>query len=205
MAEYSLYWCPQTRASRAVWMLEEAGADYEKILIDIRNEEARADADFRAASPMGKVPALRHGDAHMTDSAAICLYVAEQFPEAGLAPAIDDPKRAQYLQWMIFGPGYIEPGMAEAFGSTKPNRVSHGWGDFPSMIEMLRGGLKEGPWLLGEQFSAADIMVGSGVVFMRMFGILPEHEDLNAYADRCLARPAYARAMAMDAEALSES
>lgn len=205
MSDIVLYWCPQTRASRAVWMLEEAGAAYQLERIDIRSDEAKSDAAFRQASPMGKVPALRHGEVTVTDSAAICMYVAEQFPESGLAPPVGDPKRGAYLQWMVFGPGFIEPAMAEAFGSTKPNRVSHGWGDFPSVIDMLRVGLAKGPWVLGDSFSAADVMLGSSVQFMRMFGILPDDDVLNAYVDRCLERPAYTKALAMDAEATDGS
>ena len=201
MSDLSLYWCPQTRASRAVWMLEEAGATYSLIEIDVQSDEAKADPQFRAASPMGKVPALRDGDVTLTDSAAICMYVADKFPEAGLAPELTDPDRASYYQWMVFTPGCIEPGMAEAFGSTKPNKVSHGWGDFPAVIEMLTGGLKGKKWILGDTFTAADVMLGSSVQFMRMFGVLPENDVLTKYADRCLERPAYQKALKLDAEA----
>lgn len=199
MSEMILYWCPQTRASRAVWMLEEAGAKYRLEEIDVRSDEAKSDPVFRAASPMGKVPALRHGDVTITDSAAICMYLAEQFPDAGLCPKAGDPARAAYFQWMVFAPGCIEPGMAEAFGSTKPNKISHGWGDFPSVMKMLTDALCNRTWILGERFSAADVMLGSSVQFMRMFGILPDEPILLDYADRCLARPAYAKALALDA------
>lgn len=196
-----LYWCPRTRASRALWMLEEAGAAYELVHVDIRDPEPKTDPDFCAASPMGKVPALVDGDAKLSDSAAICLYLADRFPASGLAPAPDDPLRARYLYWMVFTPGVIEPAMAEKFGGWEPNRLSHGWGDYDSMIETLEAGLSPGPWLLGERFSAADVMVGSSVHFMQLFGILPDRAALTAYAERCLARPAYRKALARDEEA----
>lgn len=201
MTNLVFYWCPQTRATRIAWLLGELDIAHERVLIDIRDETARADPAFRAASPLGKVPAIRHGAVTVADSAAICLYLADMFPDARLAPPPGTPSRAAYYQWMVFAPGVIEPAMVERFGSMAPNRAVYGWGDFDSMIEALRRQLEGGPWILGDRFSAADVMVGSSVVFMRQFGLLPDHADLNAYADRCLARPAYAEAVRLDAEA----
>ncbi len=196
-----LYWSPRTRASRAVWMLEEAGVPYERVTIDIRDEAAKADPDFRAASPMGKVPALEDGEVRMADSAAICMYLADRYPDAGLAPAIDDPARGRYLYWMVFTPGVIEPAMAEKVGGIEPNPGRNGWGSFAAMIATLEDGLRAGTWLLGEQFSAADVMVGSSAAFMQMFGLLPESDSIAGYVDRCLARPAYQRALALEPQA----
>lgn len=203
MSGITLFWCPQTRAARAVWMLEELGVPYERKLVDIRNDVSKADPEFRAASPMGKVPALRHGDVLVADSSAICAYLAEAFPEAGLAPPLGDPSRGAWHFWMMFSGAYIEPGMAEGFGSVKPNRAAHGWGDWPSVLDRLEAGVSKGPWLLGDTFSAADVMVGSSANFVRMFGLLKDGDRpaIHAYIDRCCARPAYAKAMALDAEA----
>ncbi|MDH3645880.1 MAG: glutathione S-transferase family protein [Gammaproteobacteria bacterium] len=193
-----LYWCPRTRASRAVWLLEEAGVSYELVHIDIRNPDAGRNEAFLAASPMGKVPALKDGEVALADSAAIALYISDRYPDAGLAPAFDDPLRGRYLYWMLYTPAVIEPAMAEKVGGWKPNRGQHGWGDFDAMIKTLEQGLDPGPWLLGEQFSAADIVVGSSAVFLRMFDMLPDSPVIAAYADRCLTRPAYQRAMSLD-------
>ena len=203
MSDLTLYWCPQTRAARTVWILEECGAQYQRQLINIRDEASKADPDFRRVSPMGKVPALLHGDTALTDSAAICAYLAEIFPQAGLAPPLGDPKRAAYHQWMIFSGTYLEPGMAEGFGSVKPNRIAHGWGDWPSVLDMLEAGVSDKTWILGDTFSAADVMVGSGANFVRMFGLLPDNERpaIHAYIDRCVERAAFKRAQQMDAEA----
>lgn len=194
-----LFWCPQTRAVRLVWMLNELGVPYEKVLIDIRDTSKPRDREFALASPMGKVPALADGEARLADSAAICLYLADKYPKAGLAPSISDPKRADYLWWMLFTPGVVEPAMSEKFQNIAPNRLRSGWGDFELMIETLAKGLVRGPWILGETFSAADVMVGSSAVFMKQFKMLPDNRTIEGYADRCLARKAYKDALAADA------
>ena len=200
----TLFWCPQTRASRILWLLEEMNEPFEVRVIDIRDPEAKGDADFVAASPMGKVPAILdttpNGVVQMADSASIGLYLADRYPASGLAPAIDDPSRGQYLYWMTYTPGVIEPAMMERFNNWEVSPTTSGWGNFKQMVEVLEKGLEGGQWLLGEQFSAADVMVGSSVYFMQQFGILPDNPVLGAYAERCLARPAYKKALAQDAE-----
>ncbi len=193
-----LYWAPRTRASRVAWMLEELGVDYERVPVTLGDPDGLDDPDFRSASPMGKVPAVADGDVHVADSAAVCLYLADRYGAGRLAPAVDDPLRGRYLYWMTFTPGVLEPSMAEKASGWKTNPRQHGWGDFESMIRTLEDGLVPGPWLLGESFTAADVMVGSSCVFLRMFGMLPESPLIEAYADRCLARPAYKRALAFD-------
>ncbi len=196
-----LFWRPQTRAQRALWLMEEAGIDYDPVLIDIRDEAAPRDPEFAEASPMGKVPAIADGEAKIADSAAIAMYVADKYPEAGLAPALDDPARADYYWWMVFTPGVIEPAMAEKFSGAEPNHLRNAWGSFDSMIEAFEKGVGEGPWILGDKFSAADIMCGSSACFMKQFGMLPASKPLEAYAERCMARPAYQRAAEMSAAA----
>ncbi|MXX61617.1 MAG: glutathione S-transferase family protein [Holophagales bacterium] len=203
-----LYWCPQTRSSRAVWMLEEAGVDYELVHVDVTKPERTP--EHLAASPMGKVPALQDGEVKMWDSAAICLYVADRYAPGRLAPALDDPLRARFVHWLIYSPAMIEPAMfesglrtvvpeehqAEAF-----NAGRLGWGSFAKTIEVWEDGLGDGPWILGDEFSAADVMLGSSAVFLRMFGMLPESPVLEAYGDRCLARPAFQKAQAAEVPA----
>ncbi len=193
-----LYWCPRTRSSRIVWILEELGVEYERVVVDIRDPEARRDPGFLAASPLGKVPALEDDGVRVADSAAICLYLADRYAPGRLAPAPDDTDRGRFLFWMFFAPGAIEPAMAERAGGWTPNRGAHGWGDFEAMIGAWEGGLAGHPWILGDAFSAADVMLGSSAVFLRTFGMLPASPTLEAYADRCLARPAYQRALALE-------
>ncbi len=193
-----LYWCARTRSSRAMWMLEESGVEYERVVVDIRQPVADRGAEFLAASPMGKVPALEDGQARMADSAAICLYLADRYAAGRLAPAVDDPERGRFLYWMFFTPGVIEPSMAEKAGGWTPQPSHHGWGSFDAMIRTLEAGLAPGPWLLGDRFTAADVMVGSSAAFMRMFKMLPSSPVIEAYADRCLARPAYQKVLAAE-------
>lgn len=205
----TLFWCPKTRASRVLWLLEEMGEPFEVKMIDIRDPAAKDDPDFRAASPMGKVPAIqdRREDAtiRMADSSAIAIYLADRYPASGLAPGIDSAHRGDYLYWMTFTPGVIEPAMMERFNKLEVNRASSGWGNFDTMIEVLEGRLSDRTWLVGENFSAADVLVGSSIYFMKLFGALPENQVLNSYLERCLARPAYTKAIARDAELLPPS
>lgn len=189
-----LYWSPKTRSVRAIWMLEEIGVDYELELVDIRNPERRDSTGFRAASPMGKVPALADGDVLMSESAAICLYLADRYASGRLAPALDDARRGKFLYWLMYAPAVIEPAMSDKLHGVTPNRGRSGWGDFDLMLETLENGLGDRDWILGD-FNAADVMLGSSVVFMRMFDMLPESRVLAAYADRCLARSAYKKAL----------
>jgi len=194
-----LFWCPQTRSQRAIWLLEESGLDYDRVLIDIRDKSKPRDPDFSKASPMGKVPALVDGGAMLAESAAIAIYVADKYPQTGLAPAIDHPARASYLYWMFFTPGVIEPAMAEKFAGTEPNRLRNAWGDFEIMISTFENSLGDNDWILGDQFSAADVMVGSSACFMKQFDMLPDRKVLEDYAARCMARPAYQKSQEINA------
>ena len=192
-----LYWAPQTRSARAHWMLEEAGVDYDLELVDIRAADRSDSDDFLDASPMGKVPALADGEVRMSESAAICLYVADRYCQGTLAPAIDDPRRGKFLYWLMYTPAVIEPAMSEKFNAIEPAPQRSGWGSFDLMIRTLEDGIRDKEWILGEQFSAADVMLGSSAVFLRAFSMLPESELLSDYADRCLSRPAYRKVMAL--------
>ena len=189
-----IFWAPQTRSTRAIWMLEEAGVDYEMELIDIRSADRKDSKEFLAASPMGKVPAIVDGKVAMSESAAICIYIADRYAAGKLAPAIDDASRGQYLYWAIYTPAVVEPAMAEKFSNVEANRSRNGWGDFDSMIRIFDEALESKEWILGNRFTAADVMMGSSAVFMRMFEMLPETKNIGDYADRCLARPAFQKA-----------
>ncbi len=194
-----LYWCPQTRAVRAVWMLEEAGVPYERVHIDIRDPASKANPGFRAASPMGKVPALEDGTTRLWDSGAICAYLADQYPARGLAPPIGSAERGAYLQWLMFNNAVIEPAMGEKVGNLPPNPSRYGWGSWDLMLATLRNGLERGPWILGERFSAADVLLGMSCKFLRVFKMVSDEPVLFAYADRCAARPAHQRAQGLEA------
>lgn len=191
----TLYWFPKTRAIRTLWLLEELGAPFDMQMIDLRDEGSRADPGFMSASPMGKVPAIKDGEVAMAESAAIALYLADRYPDAGLAPPIDAPDRGRYLYWSTYTPAVIEPAMMERFNQWEVNPQSSGWGNFDLMIATLENALAEGPWILGEHFSAADTLLGSSVNFMKVFGIMPESAVLENYLEQCLARPAFQEAI----------
>jgi len=193
-----LYWCPKTRAVRALWMLEELGVPYERVLIDIRDAKAKADPAFRAVSPMGKVPALEDGTTRLWDSGAICAYLADQYPRAALAPPIGDPDRGRYLQWLLYTNAVIEPAMAEKFSNAPVSAAAHGWGSYDAMLAVLRDGVAGGPWILGARFSAADVLLGTACHFLKQFKLIESDPALFAYVDRCAARPAFQRALALD-------
>lgn len=195
-----LFWCPQTRAVRALWMLEELGLEYELVKTDVTAEEDPNRAELLTASPMGKVPALIDGDAKMSESAAICLYLADRYALGEMAPKLDGTERGKFLYWIMYTPAVIEPAMSEKFQGLDPNKYSHGWGDYDTMVKTLEDALVGRDWLIGDRFSAADVMVGSTCYFLKKFGIMPESPVLEAYVERCVARPANVKALAIDAE-----
>lgn len=190
-----LFWAPQTRSQRAIWMLEEAGVEYEMERIELSSPERADSAEFLNASPMGKVPAILDGDAAMSESAAICIYVADRYGAGTLAPVFDDPLRGKFLYWTMYTPAVVEPAMSEKFNKIEGNRHRSGWGDFDLMINTWDEALEGRDWIVGNQFTAADVMLGSSAIFLRMFEMLPASRNLDAYADRCLARPANQRAI----------
>jgi glutathione S-transferase len=193
------YWCAQTRAFRILWLLEEAGLPYERVHIDIRNNEAKNAARFRAASPLGKVPAIEDGATRLWDSGAICAYIADQYPATRLAPPIGDPQRGDYLQWLLFTNSVLEPAMLERFAKLPSSPTSYGFGSFDSMLGLLRSGVAAAsPWLIGERFTAADVLLGTSCHFLAMFGLVKNDPVLAPYVARCMARPAAQRAQQIE-------
>jgi glutathione S-transferase len=153
------------------------------------------DAGISCDQSDGQGAALRDGEATLAEAAAICAYVAERNPQAKLAPKLGDPLRAKYLYWLFFVPGCIEPAMVQVATRIEMNPVAAGWGDAQRVIDVLDAALAKGPWLLGEEFSAADIMIGSGLNFaVRLFKMIPARPSFDAYLARCVARPAFQRA-----------
>ena len=190
-----LYWSPRSRSFWALWLMEVTGQPYERVLTDIA-KGAQKTPEYRAINPMGKVPALQDGEASLAEVAAICAYVAERYPEARLAPPTGDPLRAKYLYWLFFGPGCVEPAMVQVATKLEMNPVAAGWGDAQRVYDVLDAALTKGPWILGENFSAADIVIGSGLNFaVRLFKIVPTRPSFDRYLDGCSARPAFQRAV----------
>ncbi|WP_158811888.1 glutathione S-transferase family protein [Beijerinckia sp. L45] len=196
-----LYWAPRTRSLRALWILEEAGVPYERIRLDMATGAHRTPA-FKAINPMAKVPALRDGDVCVAESAAICAYVAERVPAAGLEPPRGDPKRGRYLQWLAFAAGCVEAAFMHKFQNLTVSEVSAGYGSFDKTMAVLDEALRDGPWILGGSFSAADVMLGCDLFLgVHVFKIVEPTPAFSAYLERCLSRPAFQRAQAIDAAA----
>ena len=201
MAKLTLYHAAPSRSSIVRWMLEEVGEPYEIQLLSLSKGENRA-PDYLAVNPMGKVPALRHGDAVITEAAAICAYLADEFPRAKLSVPIGDSRRGPYLKWLFFGPSCIEPAMMDRAFPRKEEarRAALGYGDFDTVIKVVADAVARGPYILGEQFTAADVVIGSTLRFGMLFKLLPEQPEFTAYTGRLAQRPALQRAEAKDKE-----
>jgi glutathione S-transferase len=201
MAQLTLYHAVPSRSMIARWMLEELGEPYDIHMLSLAKGENRAGA-YLAINPMGKVPALRHGDVVITENAAICTYLADAFPRAGLSVPIGDPRRGIYLKWLFFGPSCIEPAMTDRAYPRKedPRRGALGYGDFDTTMNVVAQGVAVGKYLMGEQFTAADVVIGSTLRWGLMFKLLPERPEFAAYVGRINERAALKRADAMDKE-----
>jgi len=189
-----LYWAPRTRSFTALWMMEEAGQPYERVLIDM-SANAQKSPDYLAINPMGKVPALKDGEATMAEAAAICAYVAERYPQAKLAPPAGDPRRAKYLYWLFFAPTCIEPAIMQLYTKMQVPTMMAGWGEATQVFDVLDAAVEKGPWILGEEFSAADVAICSGLNFaIKIFKMVPTRPSFDRYIERCSARSAFQRA-----------
>ncbi len=198
-----LYHHPFSRAANAVWMLEEAGAPYELRFVDIMKGEQKAPA-IVALNPMGKLPVITDGDAVVSESAAVGLYLADRYAHRTLAPALDDPARGTYLRWSLFAPSVIEPGlMAKSAGWTY-KASNAGWGDHATMLDAMEAALRNPPYLLGERFTMADVIFGGTVDYMLRFDMLEKRPAFTEYAARLAARPAYQRAQEINARVRAE-
>lgn len=201
MASLTLYHASPSRSGVIHWMLEEIGEPYDLHVLNLKSGENRQ-PEYLAINPMGKVPALKHGDAIVTEVAAIACYLADAFPQAGLNVPVGDPRRGAYLKWLFFAPGVIEPLMMDrAFKrEQEPPRSAIGYGDEKTALDVLAKALTPGPFLLGEDFSAADIVVGSILRYAMGFGLIPDHPEFTAYVARFTNRPAFKRAAEKDQE-----
>jgi glutathione S-transferase len=201
MADLTLYHSAPSRSSIVLWMLEEIGEPYDIHLLSLKKGTNR-EPDYLAVNPMGKVPALRHGDVVITELAAICTYLADAFPQAGLNIPLDDPRRGPYLKWLFFGPGVLEGAvMDRAFPRTsEPPRAALGYGDFDTTMDVLANAVTPGPYLMGDRFTAADVVIGSNLKWGTIFKMVPERKEFTDYIGRVAGRPAAKRAEARDQE-----
>ncbi|KFG93912.1 glutathione S-transferase [Burkholderia paludis] len=193
-----LYHAPRSRSAGARMLLEELNADYELHAFDL-SAGSHHEPGYRHINPMAKVPALRHGDVIVTEQAAVYMYAAELYPEAGLAPAAGDALRGAYLRWMVFYGSCFEPAIVDRSMNRPPAPYSTSpYGDFDAVVDAIGLQLARGPYLLGERFTAVDVLWGSALNWTTMFKLMPDTPPVRAYIDRVLARPAIRRAQAAD-------
>jgi glutathione S-transferase len=199
MPDLALYHAAPSRSSIVLWMLEELGQPYDIKLIKLSAGD-NLKPDYLAINPMGKVPALKHGDTVITEAAAICTYLADEFPGAKLNIPIGTPRRGVYLKWLFFGPSCIEPAVIDRAAPRKEEarRGMLGYGDFDTVMNVVAQAVVKGPWLMGEQFTAADLIVGANIRWGMMFKMIPPRQEFIDYAARIAARPAAQRAEAKD-------
>jgi glutathione S-transferase len=200
----TLFHAPHSRSGAARILLEELGAPYSLQVLNLKAAETRSPA-YLERNPMGKVPAVLveqdAGDALVTEQVAVMIYLADLFPDAGLAPGLGDPLRGPYLRWMAFHGACFEPAIVDLAMKREPAPPSMSpYGDYDTMLATLASQLRAGPWLLGERFSSADILWGYALGWTTAFKLVPELPEVVAYIARLNARPAVQKVAALDAE-----
>ena len=205
MAELTFYTNPMSRGRIARWMLEEVGCAYETVLLEYGTTMKAP--DYLAINPMGKVPAVRHRETIVTEAAAICAYLADAFPEKNLAPPPDDPRRAPYYRWMFFAAGPVEAAVTgKALGLLAPEDKSAmaGYGTFDATMNALERAVSAGKYICGDQFTAADVYVGSQIGWGLMFGTIEKRPAFADYVGQLQSRPAAQRARELDDAAMPQ-
>jgi len=188
------YTHPMSRGRTVHWLLDELGAPYELRLLDLEKREHKT-PEYLAINPMGKVPAIVHRGTVVTESAAICVYLADEFAAANLAPKIGDPQRGTYLRWFFFGAGCFEPAVVDKMLARPPveHKGAVGYGSFDDTVNTMEKALTSGPYILGERFSAVDIYMGSQIHYSLMTKAIEPRPAFQRYADRVISRPAMQR------------
>ncbi len=198
------YHSPQTRSSGVRILLEELDAPHRLHVLNMKTGEQR-NPEYTTINPMGKVPAICHNGTLVTEQVAIYIYLPDAFPEKGLAPAIGDPLRGSYLRWIAYYGSCFEPAVMDKALQREPGNASMmPYGDFDTMFSTLTDQLAKGPYILGERFSAADILWGTALEWMVMFKLIPDTTVINDYVQRVAARPSVQKIKMADAELASD-
>ena len=194
----TLFHAPKSRSSRFIFLLEELGVPYQIKQVTIRRGDGSGALDPANPHPHGKVPAIRDGDTIVYESAAIALYLTDKFPAAGIGPVVGDAKRGAYLTWLAYYAGVMEPAFMSLFMKWEVPRGTAGWVQANEVMDYVTATLEKGPYLLGDKFSAADILVGTTFALFLGGPMLPRTPLLDGYVKRVTERPAFARAQAKD-------
>ena len=199
----TLHHHPYSRAASVVWMLEEVGVPYTLHYVDL-TAGAQKSEGHRALNAMGKVPVLVDGEVVVSETAAIGVYLADRYSLGNLSPNLDDPARGTWLRWAFYAPSVLEPGCMAHASKWEFRPGQAGWGTYESMLETVSEALSPGPWLLGEHFSMADVILGATMRWMLRFGMLEKRPEYLAYAERLGQRPALLAADAVNAAVVAE-
>jgi glutathione S-transferase len=189
----TLFHAPHSRSARFIWLLEELGAPYELKIVTIRRSDGTGAVDPANPHPHGKVPAIRDSDdgSVVFESPAIALYLTDKFPKAGIGPLVGDKQRGAYLTWLSYYTGVLEPAFMSKFLNSDVPRGTAGWVVLEEAMPHVIAALEKGPYLLGEQFSAADVLYGGTLAMFSGSPMLPANPAIEAYVKRCTERPAY--------------
>ncbi|MBS0432653.1 MAG: glutathione S-transferase family protein [Proteobacteria bacterium] len=199
----TFFHAPYSRSAATRALFEELGVPCDLVSLDLQRHEQRS-PEYLAINPMGKVPAIRHEGTLVTEQPAILLYLADLYPEKKLAPPIGDALRGAYLRWMVFYGSCFEPAMMDhSFQRAPAPQTQNGYGSYEEVMDVVAAQLEPGPWLLGDRFTAADVLWGGAINFGLMRKMLPDWPVFRAYAERVQSRPAIRRAFALD-QALAE-
>lgn len=198
--DFTFFHAPNSRSSCMLYLIEELGVPHTLHPLSFAKGDHKA-PEFLAVNPMGKVPAIRHGDTVVTEQGAIALYLGDLFPETGMCPEIGDPSRGSLLRWLFFYGSCVEPAILQkAMKWPDPPKSTAGYGSYDDTVETVVGQLAKGPWFLGERFTVADGLWGPALGWLTSFGLFPKTPEIAAYLARIESRPATARARAIDAE-----
>lgn len=194
----TFYHCPGTRSGSVHWLLEELGVPFETEIIRVTDSDGAPEA-YRAIQPNKKVPAIVHDGVRVHERAAIFIYLCDAFPAAGLAPAVGDPRRGPYLSWLVYNDGVLDPVIAAKFGGWDYDKRGVSFGTFDDMVANLIATFDKTPYLTGDTFTAADLLICGGLNFaVRFAKAIPETPAIMDYLRRCMGRPAFARVTARD-------
>lgn len=195
--DLTLFYAPRTRAFVAVWLLEELGVPYTLESFDLATGRGRS-AEYLALNPMGKVPLVVDHGRPVSETGAIALFLGDRYGDGALTPAIDDPDRGPFLKWLFFAGNAIEPSYCQKVFGWQIDPGTAGWGSYERTMQALVDATTPGPWLLGERFTLADVVIGNYLRSGMQFGMVAADSPLAAYVKRALDRPAYARARAIE-------
>jgi glutathione S-transferase len=205
MTELTFFHNPMSRARIAHWMLEEVGVPYTTHLIRFDTGEHKR-SEFLAVNPMGKLPAIKHGNTIVTEAAAICAYLADTFPAANLAPPPGSPERGTYYRWLFFGAGCVEPAAVDRmFNRPQVERPGAlGYGSYADTMDTLEKAIMPGPFILGDRFSAADVYIGSQIAWGMLTKAIEARDSFQKYLAAFADRPAFQRARAQDEQYMKQ-